>query len=142
MSRCKITELLQDIWSWLVSTTHLPPCHLSHFQKKKEKEILINQIVCAYSANDHDPSACKYFIAVKWRSFFWLSSLCLGDLKLEILNKFLIWSYLKIWRYIKISQKNWGQTDYCQSFTGKICLKINMIQTRPNRIKLKPLTKI
>ena len=34
-------------------------------KKKKEKEMLINQIVCAYSANDHDPSACKYFIAVK-----------------------------------------------------------------------------
>ena len=101
MSRCKITELLQDIWSWLVSTTHLPPCHLSHFQKKKEKEILINQIVCAYSANDHDPSACKYFIAVKWLSFFWLSSLCLGDLKIEILNKVL---NLKLPQNLKVHQ--------------------------------------
>ena len=35
--------------------------------------MLINQIVCAYSANDHGPSAWKYFIAVKWVSFFWLA---------------------------------------------------------------------
>ena len=36
------------------------------FSKKEEKKkMLINQIECAYSANDHDPSACKYFIAVK-----------------------------------------------------------------------------
>ena len=66
--------------------------------------MLINQIVCAYSANDHGPSACKYFIAVKWVYFFWLAYV-LGDLKLEILNKFLIWTN------IKISQKNWGQID-------------------------------
>ena len=24
-------------------------------------------------ANDHNSSACKYFIAVKWVSFFWLA---------------------------------------------------------------------
>ena len=35
--------------------------------------MLISQIVCAYSGNDHDPSACKYFIVVKWVSFFWLA---------------------------------------------------------------------
>ena len=76
--RCKITELLQDISLWLVSImiTHLPPCHFDHFQKKKKrkkKEMLINQIVCAYSANDHVPSSCKYFIAVKSVSIFWLA---------------------------------------------------------------------
>ena len=38
-------------------------------------------------------------------SFLLLASLNLEDLELEILNKFLIWSY------IKISQKNWGQID-------------------------------
>ena len=36
MSRYKIAELLQDIWLWLASTTHLPPCHFDHFQKKKK----------------------------------------------------------------------------------------------------------
>ena len=33
--------------------------------KKKEKEMSINQIVCAYSAHDHGTSACKYLTAVK-----------------------------------------------------------------------------
>ena len=38
--RCKITELLQDIWLWLLSImiTHLPPCHFDHFQKKRKKK--------------------------------------------------------------------------------------------------------
>ena len=68
--KCKITELLQDIWLWLVSTTHLPPCHFDHFQKKKKKMT---------NANDHNPSACKYFIVVKWVSFFWLAYLSLKN---------------------------------------------------------------
>ena len=35
------------------------------FQKKKKRKMLVNQVVSACNANDHDPSACKYFIAVK-----------------------------------------------------------------------------
>ena len=36
VSRCEITELLQDIWLWLASTTHLPPCcYFGYFEKKK-----------------------------------------------------------------------------------------------------------
>ena len=67
MSTCKITEPLQDILLWLASTTDLPPwCYLGHFEKK----MLVAQIECAYSANNHDLQLFKYFVVVKYVSFF------------------------------------------------------------------------
>ena len=70
----------------------------------KEKKMLINQIVCAYTANVMAMTLQLVFYCGKM-SFLLLASLWLEDVKLEILNQFLIWSYSKI------SQKNWGQID-------------------------------
>ena len=54
----------------MISVNYTSPSMLFRpFWKKK----LINEIACAYSTNDHDPSACKYFIAVKRVSFFLLT---------------------------------------------------------------------
>ena len=51
----------------MISINYTSPSLLfGHFEKKqKKKEMLINQIVSVYSTNDHDPSSCKYFNAVK-----------------------------------------------------------------------------
>ena len=47
------------------TSSSMPFQPFSKKKKEKKKEMLINQIVCAYNANDHDPSACNHFIAVK-----------------------------------------------------------------------------
>ena len=44
----------------MISVNYISPSMpFRPFSKKKKKKMLIDQIVCAYSANDRDPLACK-----------------------------------------------------------------------------------
>ena len=41
---------------------------------KRKKNVDQSNCMCLHcQCNDHDSSACKYFIVVKWVSFFWLA---------------------------------------------------------------------
>ena len=70
----KVWNYWTFIRSMIMISVNYTSSSLTSATLKRKKNVDQSNCMCLHcQCNDHDSSTCKYFIVVKWVSFFWLA---------------------------------------------------------------------